>query len=217
MLTIFRRHSSKCPHTSRTYRRCSCPVSVEGSLGVKASAKASTKPLGQWRQNRRPTSALDRSSGLPGVPRKPRRLARRRHHALQAGGKSARQNIRQQHRQRRRRHGEARDDSCSFRRVAKGETLLRDAIRIASKTCGSECDALVFAYAGMETLHEAQGKTAEARKYAEMALDATGSRGRVAQRTKKEQFPASAAEDRRRRRRRCASPIFSFGLLTGPD
>ncbi len=32
MLTIFRRHSTKCPHTSRTYRRCSCPIQVEGSL-----------------------------------------------------------------------------------------------------------------------------------------------------------------------------------------
>ena len=33
MLTIFRRHLSSCPHTSRSYRRCKCPIHVEGSLG----------------------------------------------------------------------------------------------------------------------------------------------------------------------------------------
>lgn len=33
MLTIFRRHSTNCPHKPRSYRRCSCPIQVEGSLG----------------------------------------------------------------------------------------------------------------------------------------------------------------------------------------
>jgi hypothetical protein len=33
MLTLFRRHLKSCPHTSRTYRRCQCPIHVEGSLG----------------------------------------------------------------------------------------------------------------------------------------------------------------------------------------
>lgn len=32
MLTLFRRHLQSCPKTSRTYRRCSCPIYVEGSL-----------------------------------------------------------------------------------------------------------------------------------------------------------------------------------------
>lgn len=32
MLTIFRRHLKSCPHTSRSYRRCQCPIHVEGSL-----------------------------------------------------------------------------------------------------------------------------------------------------------------------------------------
>lgn len=32
MLTVFRRHSRKCRHTSRKERRCSCPLSVEGTL-----------------------------------------------------------------------------------------------------------------------------------------------------------------------------------------
>lgn len=40
MLTIFRRHSRTCPHTSRTYRRCSCHIHVEGSLGGELIRKA---------------------------------------------------------------------------------------------------------------------------------------------------------------------------------
>lgn len=32
MLTIFRRHLKSCPHTSRDYRRCKCPIHVEGTL-----------------------------------------------------------------------------------------------------------------------------------------------------------------------------------------
>ncbi len=32
VLTIFRRHLKSCPHTSRSYRRCRCPIHVEGSL-----------------------------------------------------------------------------------------------------------------------------------------------------------------------------------------
>lgn len=33
MLTTFRRHQKSCPHSSRTYRSCRCPIHVEGSLG----------------------------------------------------------------------------------------------------------------------------------------------------------------------------------------
>jgi integrase/recombinase XerD len=40
MLTLFRRHSRTCPHTSRTYRRCSCHIHVEGSLGGELIRKA---------------------------------------------------------------------------------------------------------------------------------------------------------------------------------
>lgn len=32
-LSLFRRHTKACGRTSRRYRRCSCPISVEGSLG----------------------------------------------------------------------------------------------------------------------------------------------------------------------------------------
>lgn len=32
MLTLFRRHTKSCPHRSRTYRRCQCPIHVEGTL-----------------------------------------------------------------------------------------------------------------------------------------------------------------------------------------
>jgi integrase/recombinase XerD len=40
MLTIFRRHLKSCPHTSRTYRRCRCPLHVEGSLGGETIRRA---------------------------------------------------------------------------------------------------------------------------------------------------------------------------------
>jgi integrase/recombinase XerD len=40
MLTIFRRHLKSCPHTSRTYRRCQCPIHVEGSLGGETVRRA---------------------------------------------------------------------------------------------------------------------------------------------------------------------------------
>lgn len=40
MLTIFRRHLKSCPHTSRSYRRCRCPLHVEGSLGNETIRRA---------------------------------------------------------------------------------------------------------------------------------------------------------------------------------
>lgn len=39
-LTLFRRHTAKCGKTSRRYRRCSCPISVEGSLGGEVIRKS---------------------------------------------------------------------------------------------------------------------------------------------------------------------------------
>src|SRR6266852_2411601 len=40
MLTIFRRHVRSCPHQSRRYRRCSCPIHVEGTLAGEPIRKA---------------------------------------------------------------------------------------------------------------------------------------------------------------------------------
>ena len=40
MLRIYRRHRTHCPHTSERYRRCSCPIYVEGSLGSETVRKA---------------------------------------------------------------------------------------------------------------------------------------------------------------------------------
>ncbi|MEQ1759309.1 MAG: site-specific integrase [Vicinamibacterales bacterium] len=40
MLRLYRRHRTACPHTSETYRRCSCPIYVEGSLGGEYVRKA---------------------------------------------------------------------------------------------------------------------------------------------------------------------------------
>lgn len=33
MFTIFRRHGTRCAHKSRRYRRCACPIWIEGSIG----------------------------------------------------------------------------------------------------------------------------------------------------------------------------------------
>ena len=33
MLTIYRRYGPRCPHKERRWRRCLCPIWVEGSLG----------------------------------------------------------------------------------------------------------------------------------------------------------------------------------------
>jgi len=40
MLTLYRRHLKGCPHRSRRYRRCRCPIHVEGSLGAESIRKA---------------------------------------------------------------------------------------------------------------------------------------------------------------------------------
>ncbi len=39
MLTLFRRHSTDCPHKSRRYRRCKCPIHVEGTLAGESVRK----------------------------------------------------------------------------------------------------------------------------------------------------------------------------------
>lgn len=40
MLRLYRRHRSSCPQTSQRYRRCACPVYVEGTLGGEYVNKA---------------------------------------------------------------------------------------------------------------------------------------------------------------------------------
>lgn len=40
MLTLFRRHTRNCPHTSRKERRCRCPIAVEGTLNGKMMRKS---------------------------------------------------------------------------------------------------------------------------------------------------------------------------------
>ncbi len=40
MLRIYRRHATHCPHTSERYRRCSCPIYVEGTLGRESIRRA---------------------------------------------------------------------------------------------------------------------------------------------------------------------------------
>ncbi len=40
MLRIYRRHRTHCPHRTERYRRCSCPIYVEGSLGAETIRQA---------------------------------------------------------------------------------------------------------------------------------------------------------------------------------
>ena len=40
MITIYRRHLRTCPHTSRRYRRCQCPIHAEGSIGAEPIRRA---------------------------------------------------------------------------------------------------------------------------------------------------------------------------------
>jgi integrase/recombinase XerD len=56
MLTIYRRHLKSCSHTSRSYRRCPCPIWVQGTLGGEAirramdvtSIEAASNLVAQW-------------------------------------------------------------------------------------------------------------------------------------------------------------------------
>lgn len=65
---------------------------------------------------------------------------------------------------------------ATFNELSESEVLVRDAVRIAEKTCTAECDALAKAYSAMKTLYKAQGNEAEARRYSEMAIAAVPSK-----------------------------------------
>lgn len=47
MLTIFRRHGTGCPHKSRRYRRCQCPIWIDGSIGEEKVSRRSLN-LTSW-------------------------------------------------------------------------------------------------------------------------------------------------------------------------
>ena len=65
MITLFRRHLAKCKHTSRKYKKCSCPISAEGTLhgqNIRKSLdltnwEAATKLIREW-EIHRPESAV---------------------------------------------------------------------------------------------------------------------------------------------------------------
>lgn len=56
MLTLYRRHGTDCPQTSRHYRRCHCPIYVEGSLDGEKIRKgldltswdAASRKIAEW-------------------------------------------------------------------------------------------------------------------------------------------------------------------------
>ena len=52
MLILFRRHLRSCPHNSRSYRRCKCPIQVEGSLAGQKIRKSLDLTNWEAAQNR---------------------------------------------------------------------------------------------------------------------------------------------------------------------
>jgi integrase/recombinase XerD len=64
MLTVYRRHSAaKCGQESRTYRRCSCPIWVDGTLGGKRYHKSlKTK---NWERANKDVQAMEASGKSP--------------------------------------------------------------------------------------------------------------------------------------------------------
>jgi len=68
MLTLYRRHTARCGQTSRRYRRCSCPIWVQGTLGGEEIRKS--LDLSSWE----PAETLIRAwkeAGKLGVEGKP--------------------------------------------------------------------------------------------------------------------------------------------------
>jgi len=65
----------------------------------------------------------------------------------------------------------------AFQDFATTEALLRDAIRVAKKTCGrsEECTPLLDAYSGMYVLYETIGNAAEAQRWKTLAFEAAPS------------------------------------------
>ena len=72
MITIFRRHLKNCPRTSRRYRRCRCPIHVEGSLGCETirraldmtSWEAAESLIFEWNRTGRIGGRLGKSMGV---------------------------------------------------------------------------------------------------------------------------------------------------------
>lgn len=71
MLTLFRRHLKSCPHKTRRYRRCQCPLHVEGSLAGQNVRKA--LDLKSWEAA---TATIRRweNQGFIGDPERPSKL-----------------------------------------------------------------------------------------------------------------------------------------------
>ena len=61
---------------------------------------------------------------------------------------------------------------ATFGDFEKAEKLFRQAVRVAEKACGPECEALFMAYTGMQTYYQLTGNAAEAERYAEKTGEA---------------------------------------------
>jgi integrase len=66
MLTIFRRHVKACPHKSRRYRRCACPIWIEGSIGDERVPRKALN-LSTWEAAEEYVRESNRTGKLGGV------------------------------------------------------------------------------------------------------------------------------------------------------
>ena len=62
MLTLWRRHGPGCKHTSRTNRRCSCPIWIEGTTADGRTVKPQSLKTRLWADAERRKAKLDRSA-----------------------------------------------------------------------------------------------------------------------------------------------------------
>jgi len=74
MLTIFRRHLKACPQTSRRYRRCQCPIWIEGTLGLEEVPRRSLN-LTSWDAAEEYVRESNRTGKVGGTTAKPMLIA----------------------------------------------------------------------------------------------------------------------------------------------
>jgi hypothetical protein len=74
MLTIFRRHLKACPQHSRRYRRCQCPIWIEGTLGLEDVPRRSLN-LTSWDAAEEYVRESNRTGKVGGTSAKPMLIA----------------------------------------------------------------------------------------------------------------------------------------------
>jgi len=68
-LIIFRRHLKKCPQQDRYFRRCACPIHVEGTLGTEEVRQGLNLTSGRRRRTSSPNGTEQARSRTAAVMR----------------------------------------------------------------------------------------------------------------------------------------------------